>query len=432
MVVLEELLKLPENTECAIAKPSMTMTKENGNGVQVTHAGRIRWRKGSNEAISYWFAFQDNIEDNAPNSATLASAMLDECPLELEAIRCNFFNGHEEGSHKASWTKWNNVLADKCNGGLGVSSLFAFNRGLMMKWMWRFYSYDTSLWSNVIKAIHGDDGNVNLTRKSGMRSSWSYIVNEAKALEIQGVNVLDNMHLKLGDGTTSLFWKDNWSGKGSLKTMYHRLYSHENQKKVSVRSKMNDISLVHSFHHVVWGRGVEQSQFDALSSLVRSINLVPMCDRWVWTLESSGIFSVASIRKIIDGNRLATSTSKTRWIKYVPIKANVLAWKVKMDALPTRFNISRRGIVIPSLTCPTCDNGIETSDHLFFKCDMSRHLASNVSSGWSVNYADINSYNEWCSWITTIRLKNKTKAMLEGVFYTMWWYILNFRNKLLF
>ncbi|GJZ40967.1 hypothetical protein Tco_0587853 [Tanacetum coccineum] len=131
---------------------------------------------------------------------------------KLEAIRCNFFNGHEEGSRKASWTKWNNVLADKCNGGLGVSSLFALNRGLMMKWMWRFYSYDTSLWSNVIKAIHGDDGNVNLTRKSGMRSSWSYIVNEAKALEIQGVNVLDNMHLKLGDGTTALFWKDNWSG----------------------------------------------------------------------------------------------------------------------------------------------------------------------------------------------------------------------------
>ncbi|GJR69769.1 RNA-directed DNA polymerase, eukaryota, reverse transcriptase zinc-binding domain protein [Tanacetum coccineum] len=318
---------------------------------------------------------------------------------KLEAIRCNFFNGHEEGSRKASWTKWNNVLADKCNGGLGVSSLFALNRGLMMKWMWRFYSYDTSLWSNVIKAIHGDDGNVNLTRKSGMRSSWSYIVNEAKALEIQGVNVLDNMHLKLGDGTTALFWKDNWSGKGSLKT---------------------------------FKGGVEQSQFDALSSLVSSINLVPMCDRWVWTLESSGIFSVASIRKIIDGNRLATSTSKTRWIKYVPIKANVLAWKVKMDALPTRFNISRRGIVIPSLTCPTCDNGIETSDHLFFKCDMSRQLASKVSSWWSVNYADINSYNEWCSWITTIRLKNKTKAMLEGVFYTMWWYIWNFRNKLLF
>ncbi|GJZ51955.1 RNA-directed DNA polymerase, eukaryota, reverse transcriptase zinc-binding domain protein [Tanacetum coccineum] len=350
---------------------------------------------------------------------------------KLEAIRCNFFNGHEEGSHKASWTKWNNVLADKCNGGLGVSSLFALNRGLMMKWMWRFYSYDTSLWSNVIKAIHGDDGNVNLTRKSGMRSSWSYIVNEAKALEIQGVNVLDNMHLKLGDGTTALFWKDNWSGKGSLKTLYPRLYSLENQKEVSVSSKMNDISLVHSFRRVVRG-GVEQSQFDALSSLVSSINLVPMCDRWVWTLESSGIFSVASIRKIIDGNRLATSTSKTRWIKYVPIKANVLAWKVKMDALPTRFNISRRGIVIPSLTCPTCDNGIETSDHLFFKCDMSRHLASKVSSWWSVNYADINSYNEWCSWITTIRLKNKTKAMLEGVFYTMWWYIWNFRNKLLF
>ncbi|GJW95426.1 hypothetical protein Tco_0175098 [Tanacetum coccineum] len=123
---------------------------------------------------------------------------------KLEAIRCNFFNGHEEGSRKASWTKWNNVLADKCNGGLGVSSLFALNRGLMMKWMWRFYSYDTSLWSNVIKAaIIGDTVMVNLTCKSGMRSSWSYIVNEL-AMEIQScLMVCNNMHLKLGDGTTA-------------------------------------------------------------------------------------------------------------------------------------------------------------------------------------------------------------------------------------
>ncbi|GJZ36683.1 serine/threonine-protein phosphatase 6 regulatory subunit 3-like protein isoform X2 [Tanacetum coccineum] len=37
--------------------------------------------QGSLFTNSYWFAFQDNIEDNAPNSATLASAMLDEVNL---------------------------------------------------------------------------------------------------------------------------------------------------------------------------------------------------------------------------------------------------------------------------------------------------------------------------------------------------------------
>ncbi|GKC23951.1 RNA-directed DNA polymerase, eukaryota, partial [Tanacetum coccineum] len=49
----------------------------------------------------------------------------------LESIRGRFFNGYEIGSNKASWVKWNNVMKDKKRGGLGVSSLYALNRGLI-------------------------------------------------------------------------------------------------------------------------------------------------------------------------------------------------------------------------------------------------------------------------------------------------------------
>nr|GFC62524.1 RNA-directed DNA polymerase, eukaryota, reverse transcriptase zinc-binding domain protein [Tanacetum cinerariifolium] len=38
-------------------------------------------------------------------------------------------------SNKASWVKWKSVLASKEKGGLGVSSLYALNRALMMKWV---------------------------------------------------------------------------------------------------------------------------------------------------------------------------------------------------------------------------------------------------------------------------------------------------------
>nr|GEY77722.1 RNA-directed DNA polymerase, eukaryota [Tanacetum cinerariifolium] len=56
-----------------------------------------------------------------------------------------------------------------------------------------------------------------------------------------------------------------------------------------------------------------------------------------------GDFSVASIRKVIDDKFLPNVSSNTRWVIYVPMKVNILAWKVKMDALPVRFNLSRRG-----------------------------------------------------------------------------------------
>nr|GEU31451.1 RNA-directed DNA polymerase, eukaryota [Tanacetum cinerariifolium] len=59
-------------------------------------------------------------------------------------------------------------------------------------------------------------------------------------------------------------------------------------------------------------------------------------------------------------------SSKTRWIKAVPIKVNVHAWKVKLDGLLTRLNISRRGIDIESILCPMCGKAVESTSHIFF------------------------------------------------------------------
>nr|GEU49352.1 RNA-directed DNA polymerase, eukaryota [Tanacetum cinerariifolium] len=70
--------------------------------------------------------------------------------------------------------------------------------------------------------------------------------------------------------------------------------------------------------------------------------LNPSEDMWSWDLNGSGKFSVASARRYIDDKRLPDISSKTRWIKEVPIKVNVYAWKVRINGLPTRWNISRR------------------------------------------------------------------------------------------
>nr|GFA01458.1 RNA-directed DNA polymerase, eukaryota [Tanacetum cinerariifolium] len=203
---------------------------------------------------------------------------------------------------KSRLSNWK-MKALSIGGGLGVSSLYALNRGLMLKWVWRFYSQKTSLWARVIKAIYGDNGKV------------------GKALETC--------------------------------------------KSVTVSKKLTDSNLDNSFRRKTRG-GVEQVQYNALSHLVHAVTFVPLFDRWVWSLESSEEFSVASVRKVIDEKRLLNVNTMTRWIKCVPIKVNVLAWKIKIDALPMRLNISCRGIDIDSILYPICDCGVESSSHLFF------------------------------------------------------------------
>nr|GEU45700.1 RNA-directed DNA polymerase, eukaryota, reverse transcriptase zinc-binding domain protein [Tanacetum cinerariifolium] len=253
----------------------------------------------------------------------------------------SIFKGQELNSKKASCVNWKKVLTPKEKGGLGVSSLYALNRGLMFKWMWRFYTQNTSLWVRVIKAIHGDDGKVGGYVKVGAKSCWLSIVNEINSLKNKGINLLDFMHVKLGNGDKTAFWEDIW---------------------------------------------IED-------------------------------FSVASVRKVIDDKSFSKVDSKTRWIKYVPIKVNVHAWKVKTDSLPTRFNVSRRGIHIDSIMCAICAKWAETSSHLFFSCCMARQTVRMITRWWDVPCGEVDSYEDWINWFVNLRLSYKHKQMLEDVFY---------------
>ncbi|GJV96872.1 RNA-directed DNA polymerase, eukaryota, reverse transcriptase zinc-binding domain protein [Tanacetum coccineum] len=349
----------------------------------------------------------------------------------LESIRSRFFNGQDPKSNKASWVKWNKVLTPKDKGGLGVSSLFALNRGLMLKWVWRFYSQKCSLWTKVIKAIYGEDGNLNKDVSGGVRTCWTSIVHEVRVLQGRGINVADYIRLKLGNGENTRFWVDNWYEGGVIKELFPRMFALELNKNATVSSKLNASSLDNSFRRKARS-GIEEMQLNSLAEISRMTTLVPCEDRYVWTLESDGVFSVASIRKEIDGNRFQDVSLPTRWVKSVPIKVNIIAWKVKSNALPTRFNISRRGMDIDSIVCPICNAGVESTNHIFFQCVVVRQIMRKISSWWNIDYSDVNSYEEWQVWLVSIRIQSKLKGVLEGVYYGLWWYMWNFRNKLLF
>ncbi|GJV13201.1 RNA-directed DNA polymerase, eukaryota, reverse transcriptase zinc-binding domain protein [Tanacetum coccineum] len=326
----------------------------------------------------------------------------------LESIRSHFFNGHDPNSKRTSWVKWKNVLASKEKGGLGVSSLYALNRGLMFKWVWRFFTQNTSLWSRVIKAIHGEDGKVGKQVKSAFPSYWMDIVHEINVLKNQGINLLNCMQMKLGNGDKTAFWEDIWIGHIVLKDLYPRIYALETCKFVKVGTKLTQSSLDFSFRRKPRG-GIEQEQYEALLVQVQDVNLVPVSDRWKWSLENSGDFSVASVRKMLDDKMLPDVTTKTRWIKLVPIKVNVHAWKVKIDSLPTRFNISRRGMDIESITCSICDNEVESSSHLFFKCNMVRDIIRKITRWWDITYIEADSYEDWLNWLVNLRLSSNYK-----------------------
>ncbi|GJS77223.1 RNA-directed DNA polymerase, eukaryota [Tanacetum coccineum] len=204
---------------------------------------------------------------------------------------------------------------------------------------------------------------------------------KSKTLSIGGRLTL----LKSGLGSIPVFHMSIFKVPSKVLHILESIRSHffnghdPGSKKAWSPPNSGDTSLVCSFRRIPRG-GIEQNQFDSLVELVRSVTIVPSADRWNWNLESTGIFSVASARRRIDEICLLNIGEETRWVKCVPIKINVLAWKIKTDALPTRFNISRRGIDIQDMSCLICDNAIESTDHLFFRCGLVRDIANKVLS----------------------------------------------------
>ncbi|GJV15142.1 RNA-directed DNA polymerase, eukaryota, reverse transcriptase zinc-binding domain protein [Tanacetum coccineum] len=330
----------------------------------------------------------------------------------LESIRRNFFYGVDGSDRKLAWIGWNMVLTSKKNGGLGVSSFFAHNRALLFKWVWRFLTDGSSLWTRFIKAIFGNKGALDTHKLIPRRSPWQDVILAIHSLQSKGINLMDFIQKKVGNGENTSFWDDSWLGEVALKVLYKRLYALEMCKSISVAEKMGHPSLSHSFRRMPRG-GVEQENYGLLCSKVADLVLPNISDRWCWSLEGSQEFSVKSSRILIDNTILPKAEVPTRWLRVVPIKVNVHAWRVCLDKLPTRANLSLRGMDIPSIACPLCNSAVESTSHIFFACPLARQVWRKFLILWELEDVAFNSYNEWLNWIVNIRLHKQLKVFLE-------------------
>ncbi|GJX38579.1 RNA-directed DNA polymerase, eukaryota [Tanacetum coccineum] len=167
--------------------------------------------------------------------------------------------------------------------------------------------------SMAIMAIHGDDGKLGNPNKYSFPSNWIDIIRAIHLLNNKGIDLLSFVNKKIGNGK-------NLGGEMQLLSLYFLEFM--------LLSRL----------------GSELSQMASLQSYLEGIILPNLLDRWVWSLLRDGEFFVSSARNLIDDKTLGMAGSKTQWCKFVSIKANILSWRVKLNNLPTRLNLSRRVI----------------------------------------------------------------------------------------
>ena len=155
---------------------------------------------------------------------------------------------------------------------------------------------------------------------------------------------------------------------------------------------------------------------------------------WNWSLEADGTFSVRSLRKEVDSHILEAHPRKMTWCKEVPRKINLFVWRLLRDKLPTRDNLSTRGVAFNSNLCPACNCFPETADHLFLRCSTTKMLRARLSTWWPKlpnpdRCRDVQSLLQGAS---DTRLPVMDKLKVEVILRAFIWVVWCSRNNMLF
>jgi len=100
-------------------------------------------------------------------------------------------------------------------------------------------------------------------------------------------------------------------------------------------------------------------------------------DNMIWKADPSGVYSTKSAYRLLMPSISPAPTRRNfqiLWHLKIPPRAVVFSWRLFLDRLPTRGNLSRRNIPIQDIMCPLCGCQHEETGHLFFHCKMTKGL----------------------------------------------------------
>nr|GEZ03538.1 hypothetical protein [Tanacetum cinerariifolium] len=114
-------------------------------------------------------------------------------------------------------------------------------------------------------------------------------------LKGKGVDLLDCCKRKIEDGQNTSFWTDIWDGDNSLKDTFTIVYSLKTEKFATVAVKKAQGNCTISLRRAP-RRGVQSEQWTTMQHMLSSVSLSPMEDRWMWTVDGTGSFTVKFAR----------------------------------------------------------------------------------------------------------------------------------------
>ena len=116
-------------------------------------------------------------------------------------------------------------------------------------------------------------------------------------------------------------------------------------------------------------------QWQEVIDYVNSIRCCVDEDKVSWSLNKNGVFSTKSMYNFLEKD-LSGSSYSWIWKTKIPLKIQIFVWQLFQNAVVTRDNMKKRNWP-GSPVCSFCDV-VETANHLFFECSVSRVVWGTV------------------------------------------------------
>ncbi|GJS23937.1 RNA-directed DNA polymerase, eukaryota [Tanacetum coccineum] len=155
-------------------------------------------------------------------------------------------------------------------------------------------------------------------------------------------------------------------------------------------------------------------------------------DTCTWSLGPNGTFTVKDARYRIDQNILPTLAHTTTWDKSIPRKVNVFMWRLSLDRLPHRLNLSSRGMDIPAISCPSCNANVESANHVFFECDIATDMWKLVFRWCDIPLFQASSWDSFNDWIISWHASKEKKHRFYVITTSVLWWLWRYRNSVTF
>lgn len=255
-----------------------------------------------------------------------------------------------EGSHLV---RWDFITRPKEAGGLGIDSVKFSNETLISKWIWRQHKEPNQLWRRPIdsKYVVISPGAIpSKCKHINSKSPWFNIVK-------METNIGNHIQRKVRNGANTLFWFHQWTNETPLYQKLSRFFHLAINPLITVRDAWNTTNSTWDPH---FRRSLlpRESQNQTLLSAnwQTPINYAGV-DITYWALESSGCFSVKSIKNLLNGGLLSSNPLNLGflWKTLLPKKCKFFTWSLIHKGINTIAQISKQAPLSQSqskLVCP--------------------------------------------------------------------------------